>query len=99
MVWRFFLYLSVAEARCHRGYLFVDSRDIFWQRNLFALTPSSWWSDAVVLTLEGRRQLSTSGAVVDEHQNTLEDRKRDKFMRHGKFLSCYSKVWSLRNRL
>ena len=51
-VYRFFHYLAIAETRCNRGYVFLDTRDIFWQRNLFALTPRWWWTDGVVMTAE-----------------------------------------------
>jgi len=54
VTYRFFHYLAIAETRCHRGYLFIDTRDIFFQRNLFATASASSWTDAVIFTLEPR---------------------------------------------
>ena len=59
VVYRFFLYHTLAQTRCHRRYLFVDTRDIFFQADPFA--SAELWNDAFVVTLEAEMEYSERG--------------------------------------
>ena len=53
-VYRFFLYAALAQTRCHRGLIFIDARDVYFQRDVFAAAPSDWWEDGMVVSFEGK---------------------------------------------
>ena len=59
LVYRFFLYHALAQTRCHRSYLFVDTRDIFFQADPFA--SAGLWNDAFVVTLEAELEYNARG--------------------------------------
>lgn len=67
-VYRFFLYEALARTRCNRGYLFVDTRDIFFQADVFASGPAAggavprWWDDGFVAGLEQELLYDAAGA-------------------------------------
>jgi hypothetical protein len=72
-VFRFRYYEAIAQTRCHHGYLFIDVRDIFFQRDIFAVAPREWWDNSVVLTLEGRNRINKAGQVDMVDHNILNN--------------------------
>eukprot|EP00966_Prymnesium_polylepis_P166222 3842577-Prymnesium_polylepis.1 len=57
------LHISVPLSRCAAD-LFIDTRDTFFQANVFAAR-ASWWDDAFVVGLESELGYDTQGTPVE----------------------------------
>ena len=86
-VYRFRHYEEIVNTKCYHKYLLVDVRDIFFQNDIFKLTPVKWWN-SVIVSLEGRNKYNFKGDVLSDNYNILNNPNHNL---HMKMLNCMFK--------